>query len=81
MAWEERSKDLQQYLKEHGDCNVPTLYMPNKRLATWVKCQRRQYKLFCDGTTSTMNLDRINGLNRMGFTWKVRGPRKVINRR
>jgi hypothetical protein len=81
MAWEERLKDLQQYLEEHGDCNVPTLYMANQKLATWVKCQRRQYKLFCDGKTSTMNLDRINRLIRMGFTWEVRGPRKVTNRR
>jgi hypothetical protein len=55
MAWDERLKDLQQYLEEHGDCNVPTHYMPNQKLATWVKCQRRQYKLFCNGKTLGSN--------------------------
>jgi glutaredoxin len=77
MAWEERLKDLQEYLKEHGDCNVPTLYIRNKKLGTCVQCQRRQYKLFRDDMTPTLNMDRINRLNRMGFTWEVRGARKV----
>jgi hypothetical protein len=86
MAWEERLKDLQEYLKEHGDCNVPTLYIRNRKLGTWVQCQRRQYKLFRDDKdkTPTLNTDRINRLNRMGFTWEVRGARgsrKVTNRR
>jgi hypothetical protein len=75
MAWEERLKDLQEYLNEHGDCNVPTR---NKKLGTWVQCQRRVYKLFREGKTPTMNMDRINRLNRMGFTWEVRGARKVL---
>jgi hypothetical protein len=83
MAWEERLKDLQEYHKEHGDCNVPNLYKRNRKLGTWVQCQRRQYKLFreVNDKTPALNTDRINRLNRMGFTWEVRGARKVTNGR
>jgi hypothetical protein len=72
MAWEERLKDLQEYHKEHGDCNVPNLYIRNRKLGTWVQCQRRQYKLFRDDTdkTPTLNTDRINRLNIIGVQGK-----------
>eukprot|EP00980_Cylindrotheca_fusiformis_P009655 scaffold2134_cov93-Cylindrotheca_fusiformis.AAC.17 len=76
LAWEERLCDLQQYLSTHGDCNVPTVYPANKQLATWVKCQRRQYKLFRAGKTSTITKERIRKLNSMGFTWELRGSKK-----
>lgn len=77
MAWEDRLGDLQQYLEANGDCNVPTIYPPHRQLATWVKCQRRQYKLFCQGKTSTINRARIQKLDSMGFTWRLRAPRRV----
>jgi hypothetical protein len=76
-AWQERLYDLVMYRTEHNDCNVPTHFAPNKQLATWVKCQRRQYKLLRAGKQSTMTIDRSNTLDRMGFTWEIRGVRKI----
>jgi hypothetical protein len=76
-AWQERLHDLMMYRADHEDCNVPTHFAPNKQLATWVKCQRRQYKLLRSGKQSTMTIDRCNTLDRMGFTWEIRGVRKI----
>ena len=41
-AWEERLSELKHYQSSNGHCNVPSMYLPNPSLATWVKCQRRQ---------------------------------------
>ena len=44
--WEEKYNELVEYTNVHGHCNVPSNYEPNRPLAIWVRCQRRQYKLF-----------------------------------
>jgi len=75
-SWGERLRDLKQYRAEHGNCNVPTQYKRNKKLATWVKCQRRQYKLFLAGRPSTMNTERIDVLHELGFSWDMRSSKK-----
>jgi len=77
-AWEERMVDLRQYLAEKGHCNVPTQYPANPQLATWVKCQRRQYKMFKAGKPSTITRGRYLSLNAIGFVWEVRGRRYSI---
>ncbi|CAJ1967332.1 unnamed protein product [Cylindrotheca closterium] len=71
-AWEERRNELAAYKAEYGDCNVPSNYPQNPQLATWVKCQRRQCKLFWCGKTSNMTADRFASLNQLGFTWELR---------
>merc|ERR1711935_1268617 len=72
-AWERRLADLKAYRVVHGNCNVPVTYAANKKLATWVKCQRRQYKLYKkNGMASSMTKHRIDALNWLGFEWKVR---------
>jgi soluble cytochrome b562 len=76
-AWQERYNELKEYLAEHGDCNVPSNYSKNPQLATWVKCQRRQCKLFWNGKSSNMTLDRIFGLNQLGFAWKLRNDQPL----
>ena len=40
-TWEERLAELEQYRKENGDCNVPSQYPINQKLATWVKVSLR----------------------------------------
>ncbi|CAJ1947835.1 unnamed protein product [Cylindrotheca closterium] len=75
-AWERRKSELRAYRAENGHCNVPATFKVNKKLAAWVKCQRRQYKLFHEGKPSTLNHDRIEGLNQMGFQWEVRSLRR-----
>lgn len=68
-TWSERLFELVDYLRENGDCNVPATYQLNTPLSTWVKCQRRQYRLFQKGSPSNMTLDRIKALDRLGFEW------------
>jgi hypothetical protein len=38
----------------------------------WVKCQRRQMKLYKKGLTSTMTEDRMLALEALGFDWNPR---------
>jgi hypothetical protein len=71
-SWQERLEELQEYVKENGDCHVPSNYPKNPQLATWVKCQRRQGKLFWNGRASNMTLERIDALNQLGFSWGMR---------
>lgn len=72
-AWHKRLQELSQYCEKHGDCNVPSNYPENPELATWIKCQRRQHKLFWAGNkASSMTVERMDALNEVGFLWKVR---------
>ncbi|KAL3923634.1 MAG: hypothetical protein SGILL_001545 [Bacillariaceae sp.] len=43
-TWEARYRELQQFHQQYGHSNVPSKY-PNNKLATWVKYQRRIFKL------------------------------------
>eukprot|EP00525_Craspedostauros_australis_P011548 CAMPEP_0198113574 /NCGR_PEP_ID=MMETSP1442-20131203/5207_1 /TAXON_ID= /ORGANISM="Craspedostauros australis, Strain CCMP3328" /LENGTH=517 /DNA_ID=CAMNT_0043770703 /DNA_START=186 /DNA_END=1739 /DNA_ORIENTATION=- len=79
-AWFDRLNELGDYKKGHGNCNVPSNYPANPQLATWVKCQRRQYKLFWDGKTSNMTLERISELEKLGFEWELRSHNKNKNK-
>lgn len=71
-TWQERLGELEKYFKKHGDVHVPSNYPENPQLATWVKCQRRQGKLFFNGKPSNMNRERATALNRLGFSWGTR---------
>jgi len=71
-AWDLRFNELAAYEEKHGDCLVPQRYKPNKQLATWVKTQRKQYRLLQEGKTSSMTDERIAQLEDIGFKWKVR---------
>eukprot|EP00980_Cylindrotheca_fusiformis_P021154 scaffold8128_cov60-Cylindrotheca_fusiformis.AAC.6 len=72
--WKTRFEELKAYKHMHGHCNVPCKYSANQKLATWVKCQRRQYKLRTMGKPSGMTEERIFLLEELGFVWKIRGP-------
>jgi Helicase associated domain len=73
-AWLERWQELADFKTLHGHSNVPKMYSENRQLAIWVKCQRRQFKLFTEGQSSNMTLDRIECLDALGFVFN---PRKV----
>jgi Helicase associated domain len=77
-TFEERLDELRMFQQETGHCNVPSQYPPNQKLSTWVKCQRRQYKLLMEGQKSNMTDERIEILNKHGFVWEIRKhpPRK-----
>jgi hypothetical protein len=71
-AWQEKLNDLVRYCRENGNCLVPSNYKKNPQLATWVKCQRRQYKLYWEGRASAMTPERIIQLEKIGFEWEIR---------
>jgi hypothetical protein len=73
-AWEERWFELHQFKQKHGHCNVPSKYEVQPQLSVWVKCQRRQQKLFKKGERSTMTSERVRKMDTLGFVWN---PRKL----
>jgi hypothetical protein len=70
-AWEDRLSELADYRKIHGHCNVPHNHCKNAKLAQWVATQRKKYKLQVEGKTSPMTTFRIQGLESLGFEWRV----------
>ena len=44
--WLDKLKELKDFKQRTGHCNVPSLYHENQALSTWIKSQRRQYKLY-----------------------------------
>ncbi len=77
VIWNERFNQLVAYKEKVGHCRVPSYCKECPQLASWVKCQRRQYKLyFEDGKGSSMNEDRIRLLDSIGFIWEVHPGRK-----
>ena len=70
-AWERMFSVLCNYKELKGDCNVPQNYVENPLLGRWVTTQRVCYN------NKKLSLDRIDKLNNIGFTWKLRiGPNK-----
>ena len=76
VNWREKLDALETFRKEQGHCNVPSNYR-DKKLATWVKCQRRQYKLYWDGKPSAMSPERILELEKIGFEWEIRAATRT----
>jgi hypothetical protein len=75
-AWGERLEELKEFRSTYMHCNVPSNYSENPQLATWVKCQRRQYKLHMEGKASNMTPQRIDDLETVGFEWLLRSYKK-----
>jgi Helicase associated domain len=76
-AWGERLAELKEFRQEFIHCNVPSNFSENPQLATWVKCQRRQYKLHLEGKPSNMTPQRIGELEGLGFEWELRSYKKA----
>jgi Helicase associated domain len=73
-AWEERLDELRHFRAKHGHCNVPANFEENPTLAIWIKCQRRQRRLYYKGEPSNMNQERLQKMDALGFLWN---PRKL----
>jgi Helicase associated domain len=71
-VWLHRLSELKEFRRRHGHCNVPSVYNPNQKLSTWVKCQRRQHKLLVAGKRSNMTWPRVENLEALEFVWEVR---------
>jgi hypothetical protein len=66
-AWEDHLSELADYRKIRGHCNVPVCYSENIKLGTWVKSQKKNYKLHREGKASPMTTLRIQALESLGF--------------
>ena len=75
--WNDRLEELRQFQLEHGHCNVPKGHS-SKTLAVWVKCQRRQFKLWCDNKRSNMTQYRYEKLSELGFVFYPRRQQKKV---
>ncbi|KAG7367564.1 helicase domain protein [Nitzschia inconspicua] len=71
QSWEIKLASLAAFRKEHGHAGVPSKWH-DKELAIWVKCQRRNYKLYCQGQKSAMTTERIALLESLDFNWNPR---------
>jgi hypothetical protein len=70
--WAERLEELKEFHRICNHCNVPTNYHENPSLANWVKCQRRQHRLYHEDKSSNMTGQRIRDLDDLGFEWVLR---------
>ena len=70
--WETRRVELLEYKQREGNCNVPCRYAKNPKLGMWVRSQRREYKLLCDGQLPRLTPERYRVLDEMGFVWEPR---------
>eukprot|EP00980_Cylindrotheca_fusiformis_P020583 scaffold7641_cov115-Cylindrotheca_fusiformis.AAC.29 len=73
-AWEERFNEMVLFREMHGHINIPIRHNGNTKLSTWVKCQRRQYKLYMQNCKSQMTAERITKLSGIGFVWCPKRP-------
>ncbi|CAJ1948212.1 unnamed protein product [Cylindrotheca closterium] len=72
VAWKAKLNELMIFKQQRGHCNVPSYYPENVSLSTWVKCQRRQYKMYVSGSpSSTMTMERFQMLQSLGFVFHV----------
>ena len=71
LPFSARYQDLKEYKARNGDCNVP-MRKDDPKLGEWVGQQRRAYRLKMDGKQSAMTDERMEKLNNIGFTWRLR---------
>ena len=69
--WLRRYNELITFKQQNGHCNVPRRYTQNKVLGVWVSTQRQQYRLSCQDKSSSMTVDRIAALEKIGFKWNL----------
>mmetsp|Transcript_21754 Transcript_21754/g.32135 ORF Transcript_21754/g.32135 Transcript_21754/m.32135 type:complete len:224 (-) Transcript_21754:37-708(-) len=77
-TWLERFNELVLYKKDYGNCDVPTTYDANHTLATWVRFQRRQYRLYMQGKPSYLTETRIAKMEMIQFEWKPKKKARSV---
>jgi hypothetical protein len=65
--WHQRYKELAEFKKKHGHCNVPQNYALNKSLGKWVHRQRHEAKKFNQNLPSFLTPDRAEALKKIDF--------------
>ena len=76
--WQDRFEELVVFKNHKEHCCVPRTKGDNKTLANLVINQRYQYKLMKEGKKSSLNADKIEKLEAIGFTWQIYEPNIVF---
>jgi predicted YcjX-like family ATPase len=71
-TWQEHFQNLHEFHLQNGHFVVPLDYEADPSLSVWCKHQRRQYKCWTQGRTSTMTQERYQALQSLGFNWNPR---------
>jgi hypothetical protein len=71
-SWATWMSLLADYRRKHGDCDVPLKYAENPSLGTFVNRQRTEYRKMLANKPSSMTNEKVEELNRLGFTWAMR---------
>ena len=50
---------------------MPNYFPENEKLGVWVKTQRYQHRLLCEGKPAKISDERVEFLNSIGFVWNV----------
>ena len=68
-AWYSHYQTLAAFYRRHGHVNVP--FTPsNEHLTDWIRKQRRSYRRFEAGKSSSMTQERISALEQLSFVWE-----------
>jgi superfamily II DNA or RNA helicase len=68
-TWQQWYRMLEEYVRQHGDANIPRTYK-NRKLANWVWIQRQRRR----GTNRDQPLtqSQVDQLDKLGFRWDAR---------
>ena len=67
-SWEDRVLELKAFKATRNHCNVTSSnYADGKTLVSWMKSQRRQYRLLKEGKKANLTQQRIRQLECIGF--------------
>jgi hypothetical protein len=70
--WMDHWNMLKAYKERHGHVQVPTHFADNPKLGRWVHTQRHQRRLQLKTKKSCMTQERVDLLDKLGFSWEVR---------
>eukprot|EP00956_Cyclotella_meneghiniana_P011170 scaffold15667_cov79-Cyclotella_meneghiniana.AAC.4 len=72
--WNRRYAELLEFKEANGHCDIPQRYAANVELGRWVKDQRTFKK------QGKLSQERIDLLDKIGFTWRVRSSDEFWNK-
>lgn len=72
LKWDDRLAQLKIFRSRHGHVDVPRSYNKDPSLGTFVCNQRQTYKRMNEGKGPTMDRNRIQQLEDLGFKWVLK---------